>query len=130
MIFIDTSVVVAWNNERDQYHSRAQGMMQRYGDSKWFISDYIFDESTTFAMVKSGKEKALILGKSLLESELGILKVTDEIFNAAWKLFSQSGHLSFTDCTTIALMQQFHMRKIMTFDNEFKKQRGIEVLSE
>lgn len=128
-IFIDTNMFVAYYNERDLHHKRSEELIKKivggdYGEI--FTSDYVFDEAVTVTLVKTNLKKALELGEHILNSEITLLKV-DDAFSAAWKEF-KTANMSFTDCTIIALMKQNGIDKVMTFDEGFRKIKGIKVV--
>lgn len=131
MIMLDTSFVVAYFNTRDQNHDLATktGKILARQNLELYITDYIFGEIVTVVFVKlKNLEKALDIGKIVLES-CNLIHVEKDIFEHAWKIFSgQKLRLSFVDCITIAVMQDRKMQKIATFDGDFTKVKGIQVL--
>jgi hypothetical protein len=50
-----------------------------------------------------------------------LLHVDDETFSNSWELFKQyaSRGLSFTDCTTVALMKRSRIDTLLSFDSSF-----------
>jgi len=129
-VFIDSSVLVAYHNSRDEHHREAVRLLTRCVEGDFgepWISDYVFDEVVTVALVKVGLERAVELGDHLLSSELKMLKVDDQSFREAWALFQKQG-MSFTDCTTIAVMRQNGIERLLTFDRGFKEIEGIKAL--
>lgn len=90
-----------------------------YGDP--VISDYVFDETVTVTLVKTRSVgKARAVGESLLDS-FRVLRVDEPIFRRAWRRFAnQKGtRFSFTDSTTIVLMEENGIGHLATFDREF-----------
>lgn len=61
-----------------------------------------------------------ILGE-LTKPFLVVIRVDGEVFKDAWKLFPRYAGkgLSFTDCTTIALMRMMNIENIVSFDADF-----------
>ncbi len=93
------------------------------------ISDYVFDETVTVTLVRTGDlGKARLVGESMLES-FRILRVDESIFQRAWRRFrNQKGTtFSFTDSTTIELMQENGIKNLATFDKEFSS-RGFMII--
>lgn len=133
MIFLDTSFILAMDLEKDQYHNAAvdisKGVISgRYGGT--YISDYIFDEVLTFVLAKTKSvERAVEAGKYIGEAAK-ILKVGGRTFDTAWQIFKdQKGtKFSFTDCTTMALMEENGIGNIATFDEEFSKVSALSVV--
>lgn len=132
MILLDTSFIVSYNNERDENHERALRVMNditsnKYGEAA--ITDYIFDESMTVLLVRLKELNRVVrIGEKL--NELTMQTVGNAIFEIAWSLFrnQKTNKLSFTDCTTIACMQEMNIPLLATFDQEFKKIEGIAVI--
>jgi len=133
MIFIDTSFLIALEFESDEMHNTAKRIFaevvsKKYGEA--FISDYVFDETITFAFaVNRDLARATRLGESL-KSSFKILPIKERTFNDAWSIFKnqrQEG-LSFTDCTNISVMNEYGVRNIAVFDSDFKSIDGINVL--
>ncbi len=128
MIFVDTSIFIAYVNKRDSNHKRAVDILEdvmrgKYG--KAYTSDYVFDEAVTFALLKTKDvRKALNVGRLILGHDdmprfVEILFVDKAIFKKAWKIFQKYEKLSFTDCTTIALMEEYEIDCVASFDSDF-----------
>ncbi|GBC72171.1 23S rRNA-specific endonuclease VapC20 [Candidatus Calditenuaceae archaeon HR02] len=128
-VFIDTGVIVALHNRRDVMHARAVELFKEALSSDLgpvYTSDYIFDEAVTFALRKTGRpELAISLGSFILgigvKPVMTVLKVDDGIFSDAWELFKRYSRkgLSFTDCTSVALVKRRGIHHIMSFDQDF-----------
>lgn len=130
-IFIDTGIFVAFHNTEDQNHSRAVEFLEQVAKGEYgsaYTSGYVFDEAVTLALMRARKPiiatavGELILGKSKRVSPFVVLlRVTEEVFTKSWKLFKRymSKRLSFTDCTTVALMGQVGIKNLLSFDRSF-----------
>ncbi len=130
-VFLDTTVIVAYYNSRDELHERAFELLPeivRGEHGRVFISDYIFDEAVTVSLVRSKSlKKALELGEHLLKSEVHLLEVDDDAFNLGWEIF-QKANMSFTDCSSLALVRLYGIDKIATFDAGFDRVEGVKIL--
>lgn len=132
MIILDTSFLVSFYNTRDCNHIKAVNIMkeiisERYGRAG--ITDFIFGECATILLMrtKSLKETAEIGEKiKALES----FEADKETLNLAWNIFKnqKNTQLSFTDCSIIATMKQENIVNIATFDKDFLKIKGIDVI--
>jgi predicted nucleic acid-binding protein len=90
---------------------------------KLYVSDYIFDEAVTLAYVRTGSKKfAYDIGKFAKAKPINFRFIEPIDFDKAWELYLryENKHLSFTDCTTIALIERLDIENIFTFDMEFK----------
>lgn len=131
-IFIDTSLLVSYYNKKDENHEKALKIMpeilnESFG--KVFVSDYIFDEVVTVALVRTkSHENAKLIGSDLLNANMLYLKVNENIFMAAWKYFLEKAPMSFTDFTIIAMIKAYKIDYLATFDKILAKQAGVKTL--
>lgn len=68
------------------------------------------------------------MGEKILNSEITVLEVPKNIFETAWKIFKERKGMSFTDCTTVALMKENKIHNLATFDGGFRQVREINAL--
>ena len=129
-VFIDTGIFVAFHNTRDKNHGRALKLIRRAVSGEFgilYTSDYVFDESVTTALIRTKNPSIaqglgeMILGGLKTPLFIVMLRVDDEIFRKSWEFFTKYAGkgLSFTDCTTIALMKSVGIEKVMSFDADF-----------
>ena len=123
-IFIDTSALIALADRSDQYHRRATTLLQAMRAAEWHTSTYILDETITRLRFVAGVHVAVKVAESLWESRLYRIHPVDQRIEraalAVLKKFSDQ-QLSFTDCTTIALMEHVGLERIFAFDDDFRK---------
>lgn len=130
-LFLDTGAIVALHNKDDEHHAETKKLFDRIAAgelsvTKLYSSDYILDESITTCYARTANRKlATELGRALLESKsIIMLKVDQAMLEEAWRVFSQrflDVPLSFTDCTTYALVQAHSIPHIFSFDSDFDK---------
>ena len=126
MIILDSSFLVAFYNTNDQNHAKAKSLMEEIVSGKFglvFISDYIFDEVVTVALIKlKALKEAIRIGNLLLNATM-ILTTDKTLFDSTWRRFKaqKSTHLSFTDCSILELVSKNGIDYIATFDKEFKQ---------
>lgn len=129
MIFIDTSAFLALVNDKDKNHIAAKQFLEDIKKGKIRIkkiitSEYIIDETLTRIRYSVGHKEAVEWGGDILASKViektGIDK---EIFGSAWDIFQtyEDKKLSFTDCTSFALMKKKGIEKAFSFDEDFKR---------
>ena len=133
MIFIDSSLIVADKIENDQHHKEAAKTMNDIATGKYgnpLISDYIFDEILTVIFSRSKKLPIAIETGQEIRNSVEIRRITESDFEDAWQIFKNQKNtkLSFTDCTTLALMLKEGIRNIATFDQDFSKIKEINVV--
>lgn len=128
--FIDTNVFVAYFNKRDFHHNRAFRLMQKLEGGEYgeiYISDYVFSEAVTVIALRTNFEKAIDVGNLLLETDITVLRVDEEVFDDAWKIF-QTAEMSFTDCTITSMVKLLKIERLATFDEGFKKFNWLEII--
>jgi predicted nucleic acid-binding protein len=125
-VFVDTSVFVAVRSKKDVNHQRAKHLMMRALKAEFGIihtSDYVVDEAVTTAPARTRSHRiAVNTGKYILSSpRIETTPISREDFNLAWSKFQKyhDKFLSFTDCTSLALMERRGIERIMSFDSDF-----------
>ena len=131
-IFVDTGAWVSIAMKRDKHHENAVQLLRNFQkDSVSLItSDYILDEVLTLVRKHSTHENARNIGVTILKSPVVRLeRITESVWEKAWKIFQRykDKMWSFTDCTSLALMDQLRIQHAFTFDADFR-QYGKEVL--
>lgn len=128
MIFVDTSAFLAIVNEKDNNHISAKTFLEGIKNGKVRVkkiitSDYIIDETLTRIRYSVGHKEAVKWGKDILASRVvEKMEVGKEIFELAWEIFEtyEDKKLSFTDCTSFALMKKRDIEKVFSFDKDFE----------
>ena len=125
-VFIDTGLFLALYDAEDTYHKRSQELFKNALAGKLgrlYTSDYIIDEAITIVLVRTKQHNmAVELGKYLMESpRITRLTVDNDAFTDAWTKFQnlKDKNLSFTDCTTLALTDKYHIKQLMSYDHGF-----------
>jgi hypothetical protein len=129
MLFIDTSAFLAIVNDKDKWHGRADEFLNeiKKGKVKFrriITSDYIIDETLTRIRYAIGHREAVEWGRNILASKVvDRITVDSDTFNEAWKLFEsyEDKFLSFTDCTSFAIMRKKGIKKAFAFDEDFER---------
>lgn len=126
LVFADTSALVGKFLEGDGHHARATEVMRRLlREGRRFVStDYIFDEVVTRVRGRTDHGSAVKAGESILSSEvIDLVEVDPSLRREAWRLFRKyrDQELSFTDCTSFAVMRKYGIREAFTFDDDFAK---------
>ena len=135
MIFVDTSAFLALVNEKDTNHTEAVHFLEKIKSGrvkikKIITSDYIIDETLTRIRYSVGHQEAVEWGKDILASNVvERLEVGIEMFELAWELFQtyDDKKLSFTDCTSFAIMKKNGIEKAFSFDEDFERIGFIQI---
>jgi len=126
MIFLDSSLIVAYSNEADENHAKALQVVKdvnrgRYGTP--VITDYVFDEVVTVMLVKTKNTGQVTeLGEKLLGTNL-LFRVDEDLFNLAWSIFKEQRKpmLTFTDCTSVVVRRSNGISNMATFDEDLQR---------
>lgn len=135
MIFLDSSVIIAYKNADDVNHKGAVAIFKKLNEGKYgrgVISEFVFLEVTTVIALRKNIDAAKEVGNVLLNAkEIEIMKASD-IFESAWEIFTSQENtaLSFVDASNLACMEYMKIKKIATFDKDFPKIHSVEVVKD
>lgn len=127
-VLIDTWGWLALGHRRDSRHQEVKAFYQRLREegARLYTTDYVLDEVMTLLFRRESFEEAVSFMEGIFqasqEGRLTIERVTSERFTATWELrkrFQDKPKLSFTDLTSMAIMQNQSIKKILTDDDHF-----------
>jgi len=121
-VFVDTSGWYALVDVSDPAHERSRAWLER-NRLPLVTTDYVFDETLTLIRTSLGHREAVKFGEKLLASRLArLVNVTKADKDRAWELFKRYDDkvLSFTDCTSFAVMERLGLDTAFTLDHDFK----------
>lgn len=132
MIFVDTGAFVARYVKRDGHHARARTVWAEIEKLRTgcFSSNFVLDEAFTLLGRQASYSFAAERAHALLGSKaLTILRPDAEDELVALDLFAKFADqkVSFTDCTSFALMRRHRLNRVFTFDRHFLD-AGFEVV--
>ncbi len=133
MIFIDTSVLVAFIVDKDTNHEKSVSIMEEIVAGKHgqaITSEYVFDETVTVILVRSKSLYLAVKTGDLIKESMPVLDVGNSIFEASWNRFrnQKDTKFSFTDCTILEVVESNHIDKLATFDKEFENSSIFKVV--
>lgn len=112
---------------RDGCHAAARRFWLQLLESRTplLITDYILDEALTLLR---RRRKGLDLAKALYDilvrsRKVELVEVDATLRQAGWELLVtyQDQVLSFTDCTSFALLRRRNLSEVFTFDEDFAR---------
>jgi len=126
-LFVDTSAWIALTDVSDNLNTRASEFWRELlaNGRSLVTSNYVLDETyTLLRRRRNGLKRATILhdlvktSAAIEEAEIG-----GELRAQAWELFVGYSDkvLSFTDCTSFALMKDLQILEVFTFDGDFQQ---------
>ena len=123
-VFIDTSAFCALAIPNDQFNSSAKTIHKQILNKKAHIysSNYILDEVYTLLKTRGNHTTSVKFMDEIQKSHIVILRVTEDIEDTAKAMFRKfiDKRLSFTDCTSFALINHFQIEAAFAFDEHFR----------
>lgn len=130
-LFADTSAFIALHDRSDARHPQARRFYESLGAAdRLFTSNYVVDETITRLRYAVGHAAAVAFAETILKSRLySILYVDSDLERSALGFLKRykDKKLSFTDCTTMALLHEHGLDAVFAFDDDFTK-TGLRVL--
>lgn len=124
-IFVDTSAFIALEDRSDALHLPAKHFYETLRPSdRLLTSNYVVDETITRLRYSVGSDAALAFAEIIFKSRLcSIAYVDEDVERAAIHIMRRhrDKKLSFTDCTSMALMARLKADAIFAFDDDFVK---------
>jgi predicted nucleic acid-binding protein len=127
MIFVDTSAWAALFVLDDPLNTTARDFCEQNQDTL-LTSDYVLDELLTLLQTRFTLQAAIRAGQSLWSGRpCALVYLTPKDIEQAWEIFRshRDKGWSFTDCTSLAVMQRLHVSSAFAFDRHFSQMRGI-----
>ncbi len=127
-VFVDTWGWLALGHHRDSFHGKVQEVFaqMQMNHIPLFSSEYVFDELITLLFRRENYNEAVKFAENLFaaagNNELVIEKVTEQRFYRAWQLrkwLRDKPHISFTDITSMIIMQDLSISYVLTDDEHF-----------
>ena len=127
MIFVDSGAWIALLNRRDQHHDDAAAILNNLVQQnvQLLTTDYVIDETVTWLRYRVNHAIAVqfldLIKSSRATSVLDLVAIDRILFQEAEQLFRQydTAKLSFTDCTSFAVCQQYNISEAFAFDQHF-----------
>jgi predicted nucleic acid-binding protein len=125
-VFIDANVFIAVIAKGDTLHARAFRVLDVIKAEGLLpvTSNFVVSEVVTLISQRVGKESAISVAEALyrIDSPTVSIRVDEPIERKALEYLKAipGKNVSFTDCTTLALMELFRIPYLATFDRHFK----------
>ena len=127
-VLIDTWGWLALGHRRDSRHQEIKALYQQLREEsvRLYTTDYVLDEVMTLIFRRESFAEAVSFMEGIFqasqEGKLIIERVTSERFTAAWELrkrLQDKPKISFTDLTSMVIIQDRAIKKILTGDDHF-----------
>lgn len=129
-VLVDSGVFYAHADTDAARHTAAVRAFDALIDNELgqpYTSDYVYDEAVTLTLSRTGDfERARTIGRRIrgvgkFPRLVQIEYVTPPVFQNAVELFERydDQHLSFTDSTTVALVEKHDIDAVLSYDGDF-----------
>lgn len=129
-VVIDTGVFYALQNERAANHEAAKNALSRVLPGEFgrpYTTDYVYDETVTLVRSRTNSFREAstvgnrILGDDEYPDAIELINVSKELFDQSVAVFKRyyDHALSFTDASTIALVEERDFDAVLAFDDDF-----------
>jgi predicted nucleic acid-binding protein len=123
-VFVDTGAFCALTVPTDTWHADALYALKRIREANAliFTSNFVLTETYTLINVRAGRHAAVSFMDRNEQSGINILRVTEETEENAGAIFRKYDlpRLSFTDCTSFALINAHRIDHVFSFDEHFR----------
>jgi len=123
-VFIDTGAFCALSIPKDQHNSTAKVIYEQIQCDKaiLYTSVYVLDETYTLLKNRGSHATAVKFMDELEKCPINILMISEDIEKSAKNIFRKfdDKRLSFTDCTSFALINKFGFKAVFAFDEHFR----------
>jgi len=123
-VFVDTGAFCALTVPSDTWHASALSALKviREANALIFTSNFVLAETYTLINVRAGRHAALSFMSRNEQSGINVLRVTEDTEATAAAIFRKYDlpRLSFTDCTSFALVNAHRIDHVFSFDEHFR----------
>lgn len=123
MIFIDTSFLIAGNDDRDPHHEEALQLFERVAGHQIVTTNHVRGEIWTWLRYKRFHARAVEVLDSIggEGQHVQVVHVTEKLEDEAldWLRQHDERKYSFVDATSFAYMREKGIREALAFDGDF-----------
>ncbi len=124
-LLVDSDVFFALGVISDANHLKATHLRQQFFREKRQLStlNLVIFETATLVSHRIGQKEAVIFLTDIFSGEIEVIKLDDEIERKAIEFFKKQTrkNTSFVDCANMAVMEQFGLTSIFSFDEIYKR---------
>ena len=125
IFFVDSSFIYALLNQRDEFHSQALLVNNKFQDNDQFVlTDAIVFESCSLLAALEARESISDFFDDIMMSDQYLIIHTDvDLFNQAYDTFKgyKDKEWSLVDCLSFLVMQEQGIKYALTADRHFEQ---------
>lgn len=128
-IFVDTGGWFAASVPSDPDHAAASAFL-RSNSERLVTSDFIYDELLTLFRARGHVTRAIDWVSLVNAGHCEVIQITPDDIRAATDVFFRYADKtwSFTDCTSLVVMERLGIRQAFSFDDHFRQFGTVTVL--
>lgn len=133
MIFIDTSAYIAILNPNDSLHNQALNIVKEHltKESQVMTSYAILGEVLTVGSIRYNRQAAIDFVTPLLKNTSHMVLESEDLLEKSFKVFKtiKDKNVGWVDCLSFAIIEEFNIKEVFSFDKAFKKYTKAEILA-
>lgn len=126
MIFVDSSYYIARLLVDDKFHNRAKEIEGQLTEKRVINNTVLTETLNTFTNC-GGKSVKKLFNVLTEVNDLVFLSPSDYL-NAGDIFYYYDSSINYSDCTILQSMQNLGINKIVSFDEDFSKVKGLSVI--
>lgn len=122
-LLADTGALLAFSLKNDRHHDAAVRFLRRHPSTRFVLTELILGELVTRLRARAAADKAVAVGRSVLESRRFALTFADaDLLQGALARMAQYAdkQLSLTDCASFELIDRLGLDGAFAFDRDFR----------
>jgi len=124
LIFVDTTIWVAAIDKKDELHNDGKATVNAIVANELplaVVTDYVLDEVMTILKRRGVPVRQIVdsINAIIKSPRVEVVFIDDSLFVKGLIIFSKYEKLSFTDATTLAVMQKYKIKEIYSHDSDF-----------
>lgn len=119
--FLDTSYIVALINQTDEFHQRANELVEEYETAPLVVTDSVLLEIGNSLAREYKSEAVAVIEEFIASGNTTIVRLDEEIFDRAFDLYKRYSDKkwSLVDCVSFVVMREHNVSDALTHDHHF-----------
>lgn len=121
--FVDTFYVIALINKRDEYHEKANELVEYYDKLPLLVTDAVLLEIGN-ALARNHKQEAIkVLEEFRISDRIEIVRLDETLFEGAFDLYKNHSDKAWglVDCISFVVMRENGITDALTHDLHFSQ---------